>query len=228
MRNQMSIFKILYPALQWPSNKTWKTWKNGSCHLEGKLHFRMCSAMICDTDRNSCTKDFIRNVWRLKITVSYTPVDLDFQPSVNIKNLCVNCTLATIPRNVPARAKQHRTPPTYWVSYNCATLRVDANGNIEPLDPTCGIYKDQNWIRPKPSETSNLPGRLEYCTHVYIPIPICIFESTETRAFNIEVIAWVSIASGVPVIMRTLEHMNFSNFVRINVKDGSTSCALLR
>jgi len=92
----------------------------------------MCSATICDTDRNSCTKDFIGNVWRLNITVSYTSVDLDFQPSVNIKNLCVNCTLATIPRNVPARTKQHRTPPTYRVSYNGAALRVDTNGNIEP------------------------------------------------------------------------------------------------
>lgn len=161
--------------------------------------------------------------------VSYTSVDPDFEPSVSVDHLEVDCTLADIPRNVPTTAKRFRKPgTTFRVSHNGGTTKSDKLGNIEGMmDPTRGIYRDHDWQGPTLAKTMNRGvRRMEYFTNIYIPIPVWLFAVCETRTFDIEVRAWVSLAHAFPVTLRRLEQLNFSNFIQVN-RDGSTGCALL-
>jgi len=179
---------------------TW-TWRNGS-HLEGKLP--VCACSVTSFDRTHCRpeKDFLGNGWKLELVVSYKPADLDFKPSVKVKSLQVDCTLAPIPRYVPTTTRKFRVEKeTYRTSHNGATTVLDKEGTVEAMNPTRGI-------------------------NIYIPIPIRIFSVAETRAFDIEVRAWVSVGSSFPVILRTVEQIMFSSFVKIE-RDGSMRCTLL-
>jgi hypothetical protein len=194
-----------------------------------RYHFRTNAAIIFDTNHCSSVRDFLGNGWKLELVVSYTPFDPDFEPSISVKRLEVDCTLANIPRNIPATATKFRqASKTFRVSHNGGTVKLDNSGNIEEMDPTRGIYKDCDWEGPTLSETFNQGARrMEYSTNIYIPIPVWLFAVSETRVFDIEVIAWVSVAHGFPATLRTLEQLSFSNFLRINEGDDSKRCALL-
>jgi hypothetical protein len=134
--------------------------------------------------------------------------------------------LAPIPRYVPTTTRKFRVEKeTYRTSHNGATTVLDKEGTVEAMNPTRGIYRDEKWWGPfKTSRGSE--KRIEYRTNIYIPIPIRIFSVAETRAFDIEVRAWVSVGSSFPVILRTVEQIMFSSFVKIE-RDGSMRCTLL-
>jgi hypothetical protein len=219
---------MLRPASHSKSGQIYGTWKNGSCHPEGKLFVVGGSAVIYDTKLNSSATGFLGNGYKLKLVISYTSDDLGFEPSISVRTLMVHCNLSLVPRNAPATSKKFRTPSrSYRVSYHGETARLDSRGNVEAMDPTRGIYKDPNWSGPTPSVTNNQAAkRMEYFMNIYIPIPVWIFATAETRAFDIEVKAWVSVASAFPVPLRTCEQVTFSHFVQINGRDDSKGCVL--
>jgi len=162
---------------------TW-TWRNGS-HLEGKLP--VCACSVTSFDRTHCRpeKDFLGNGWKLELVVSYKPADLDFKPSVKVKSLQVDCTLAPIPRYVPTTTRKFRVEKeTYRTSHNGATTVLDKEGTVEAMNPTRGIYRDEKWRGPfKTSRGSE--KRIEYRTNIYIPIhTFQILTTTTTNQKN--------------------------------------------
>lgn len=156
--------------------------------------------------------------------MSYTSPDLDLERLIRIMNVKVDCALAAMPRDIPATARKFRTPPrSYTVSYNGAMAALDNDGNLKMMDPTRGIYIDRDWSGPK-----RLAHKRRECSaNVYIPIPAWIFSVAETRTFNIEVRVWVSVANQFPLILRSTNQINLTNFVAINARDGSERCVLL-
>lgn len=65
-----------------------------------------------------------------------------------------------------------------------------------------GIHLDQDWCGPNLTMTTNNQGmsekKIKYYSNVYIPIPRSLFADTDTRAFDIDVRAWVSVANKTP------------------------------
>lgn len=178
----------------------------------------------------SCARDFLGNGWKAKLIISYAydqstnDINLDFEPSVIVKAIHIDCSLVTVPRNVPPSARKFRkVAPTYKVSHLGAKSSYE-NGKLTYMDHYNGIYIDHEWRGP----TSNIKeSRMEYSTNVYIPIPLSLFANCDTRSFDIEARAWVSVANRHPVELRTLRRTHFSNFVRICTVDGSMGCSLV-
>ena len=157
----------------------------------------------------------------MALVVSYTAVDLEPHPSITFKGLAVDCSL--VPRNIPGNARRLRKPSTtFKISHRGELVTVNEQGYIQPMDPDKGIYKDHVWCGPNPAGT-----RMEYVTNIYIPIPFWIFSTAETRIFEVQASAWVSIAQQFPVKVSRTAKVNFTNFVQMNKGEDSKKCSLL-
>lgn len=79
-----------------------------------------------------------------------------------------------------------------------------------------GIYIDPNWCGPKLAENSSCHQmRVEYWTHIYIPIPLLLFQVADTHTFNVKAKVTVFAGDLIPVELRTGERLHFSHFIRI-------------
>jgi len=157
----------------------------------------------------------------LALVVSYTAGDLEPHPSITFKGLAVDCSLVS--RNIPGNARNLRKPSTtFEISHRGETVTVNERGYIQPMNPDEGIYKDRLWRGPNPVGT-----RMEYVTNIYIPIPFWIFSTAETRTFEVQARAWVSIAQQFPVKLSSTAKVNFTNFVQLNKGEDSKRCSLL-
>lgn len=70
--------------------------------------------------------------------------------------------------------------------------------------------------------------RLGYWTFIYIPIPLYVFKGADTRAFDINVAATVTVANRPAVTLQKRECLTFSHFGQIHRNDDSMVCALMR
>jgi hypothetical protein len=93
-----------------------------------------------------------------------------------------------------------------------------------------GIHVDRRWYGPDLITKANNQGiyekKVEYYADVYIPIPSSLFANTDTRAFDIDVRAWVSVDNKAAVQLSISERINFSLLGRIPSCDGAVNSAL--
>jgi hypothetical protein len=177
---------------------------------------------------------FLGNGWKLKVIVSYISANptgnfyIEFEPSIAIKTLAITCTLVTIPRMISATTPHFRNySPPFTVAHHGAELTSDRNGYYHEMDPKQGIYKDPYWRGPMVVGNHHHKRRMEHSMNVYVPIPISLFKATDTRAFDIEVRVCVFAANVLPVELKKLQRLHFSNFVQIAKLDDSKRCALV-
>ena len=183
--------------------------------------FCTCSIAVCDTDYYSSVDQFYGNCWKLALVVSFTAVGLEPHPSITFKGLAVDCSL--VPRNIPGNTRKSRKPSTtFKISHRGRTVTINERGCIQPMNPDYGIYKDRIWWGPNPAGT-----RIKYVTNIYIPIPFWIFSTAETRTFEFQARAWVSIAQEFPIELSRTAEVNFTNFVRMDKGEDSKKCSLL-
>jgi hypothetical protein len=158
--------------------------------------------------------------------VSYSLGDLDIPPSVTVKGFTVDCTMAVIPRDIPASARKFRqSPETFRVSYSGAVAKLDASGNIGVMNPASGIYRDRFWYGPL-YKTMNHTRTVEYTSNIYVPIPMFLFSKSETRVFVFDVDLWVSVAHQIPVKLSKSKKMELTNFVWFDAGNRK-QCSLL-
>lgn len=186
------------------------------------------------TTHLSSSNGFLGNGWKLKLVISYVSTDptgnfdIEFEPSITIRTLGISCTLAVIPRTMPATTRRFRNySPPFTVTYRGAELTANENGYSNEMDPTAGIHRDPFWCGPTVVGHHHHRRRMEYSMHVYVPIPISLFKATDTRVFDIEARVCVSACKLLPLELTKLQRLHFSNFVQINELDDSKRCALV-
>jgi hypothetical protein len=93
-----------------------------------------------------------------------------------------------------------------------------------------GIHLNHHWRGPKLTTITNKQGtsekRIEYYLDVYIPIPMSLFDRMDTRAFDIDAKAWVSVADRSPKQLTKLERLPFSLLSRIPGQDDAVAMVL--
>jgi hypothetical protein len=93
-----------------------------------------------------------------------------------------------------------------------------------------GIHVDRRWYGPDLITIANNRGtyekKVEYYADAYIPIPSSLFANTDTRAFDVDVKAWVSVDNKAAVQLRASERINFGLLSRIPGRDDAVNSAL--
>ena len=209
--------------------------KNGNCRSESESHIYLSSALIYCRLHFSIYESWKGSGWKLQLVISYTSigaagrVDLDFEPSIAINNVTVNCSLAAKPRPISGTTINARRPSeSYEVTYRGFSTTY-TRGILEPMQVDCGIHMECNWHGPNLASTSNIgksEGRVEYRANIYIPIPSLLFSAADTRAFDINAGAWVSVANQSAVQLRRTERFTFSQFGQVSGYDDSVGCIL--
>lgn len=192
-----------------------------SALVYGSLHFSIYESWKCS--------------WKLQLVISYTStsaagrVDLDFEPSIGINNVTVNCSLAAKPRLISGTTISARRPSeSYEVTYRGFSTTC-ASGILEPMPVDCGIRMECNWHGPNLASVSNIgtsERRVEYRANIYIPIPFFLFSAANTRAFDIDARAWVSVANRPAVQLKRMERITLSQFGQVSAYDDSVVCIL--
>src|SRR6266436_9631993 len=87
------------------------------------------------------------NGWKLQLVISYTSsnaagyIDLDFEPSIAIKNVSVDCNLAAKPRLISGTTISARRPSeSYGVTYRGFSTTFNSCRMLEPMQVHHGIH----------------------------------------------------------------------------------------
>jgi hypothetical protein len=176
------------------------------------------------------------NGWKFQLVISYTAaraighMNLDFEPSVAVKNVAVDCSLAAKPRLISGTTISGRRPPeSYGVTYRGFATTFTSQGNLEPMQVKHGIHMDRDWRGPtliKVNKIGKFERRVEYRTNFYIPIPSLLFSAADTRAFDIDARVWVSVANRPAVQLKRSERITLSQFSQVSGYDDSVVCVL--
>ena len=175
--------------------------------------------------------------WRLQLVISYISssqhsdhMDLDFEPSIAVRNAAVECSLATRPRLISATTKGARRPSeSYKVTYRGFSTCFDSQGRLQPMQFNRGIHMDRDWRGPTlvaANKGGECGRRVEYRSNLYIPIPSSVFSSADTRAFDIDARAWISVANRTAVQLRRKQRITLSQFGQVSGHDDSVTCIL--
>ena len=175
--------------------------------------------------------------WKLGLVISYIStstsnhIDPDFEPSITVKNLTVECSLAAKPRPISGTTISARRPSeSYRVMYHGCSTTFDSRGQLKPLQVDRGIHVDRHWRGPAlalANKTGKSEMRVEYRADIYIPIPSFLFSAADTRAFDVEVRAWVSVGNRSAVQLEQSERLTLSQFGQVSGHNDSVGCALI-
>jgi hypothetical protein len=92
-----------------------------------------------------------------------------------------------------------------------------------------GIHMDRDWRGPilaTANKTDESEMRVEYRANIYIPIPSLLFTAADTRAFDVDVRAWVSVTNRPAVQLKRSERITLSQFGQVSGHDDSIGCVL--
>lgn len=159
-------------------------------------------------------------------------MDFDFEPTIVVKNVIIECSLAAKPRLVPGTAIHARRPSeSFGVSYRGFSTSYNSRGQLEPMQANHGIYMDRDWQGPTLATVcrrGEFGQRMEYRANIYVPIPSLLFSAADTRAFDIDARAWVSVANRSAVQLERSERITLSQFGQVSVHGDIMKCALMR
>lgn len=148
-----------------------------------------------------------------------------------MKRTSASCTLVPGPRPMEMSPKtaalsRRALPEPYIVAFNGGTAETQWE-----MDPG-SICMDPKWVRRHPqtpagtySRTPIATSKRMYTNNLYVPIPLRMFEKTNTRVFDFEVKAFVSIADNPPVAVEVFKRLRFSHFIKIKA-DNYSACTL--